>query len=91
MASIENAAASPESLAQWRDSLKSMSRSELLTQQLVQRGAEHALENLQKIGITPENCSAMLAGVQEGLMEIHAAAIARGFGFLDYEAPQEGQ
>uniref|UniRef100_A0A193SD04 Uncharacterized protein n=1 Tax=biofilter metagenome TaxID=1070537 RepID=A0A193SD04_9ZZZZ len=91
MAAIENAATSPETLAEWRASLQSMHRSELLAQQLIQRGAEHALANLQDIGATTENCAAMLSSAREGLIEIHAAAFARGIELIGYDHPGEAK
>ena len=84
MAVIENAATSPAALSQWRASMRGMDRAELMAQQLVQRGAEHALAELQRIGPTPENCTAMLASIREGLIEIHAAATERGILLVDY-------
>lgn len=87
MAVIENAAASPEALAEWRASMRSMDHAELMAQQLVQRGAEHALAELQKVGATPENCAAMLASIREGLIEVHAVATQRGIPLVDYSHP----
>lgn len=86
MATIENAAASPEALANWRASMRDMGHAELMAQQLVQRGAEHALTELQKLGATPENCAAMLASIREGLIEVHAAAFERGIPLVSYDA-----
>jgi len=87
MAVIENAAASPEALAEWRASMRGMDRAELVAQQLVQRGAEHAIAALQRLGPTTENCAAMLASIREALIEVHAAANERGIPLLDYAAP----
>jgi hypothetical protein len=88
MAVVENAAASPEALARWRASMRSMDHAELMAQQLVQRGAEHALAELQKIGATPENCAAMLTRIREALFEVHAVATERGIPLVDYSAPK---
>lgn len=87
MASIENAAASPEALAEWKASMQTMDRADLIAQQLVQRGAEHALASLQQAGVTPENNASMLATVREGLIAIHEVAHARGIQLLDYSEP----
>ncbi|MDP9992031.1 hypothetical protein J2W28_001059 [Variovorax boronicumulans] len=87
MAVIENAAASPEALAKWRASMRNMDRAELLAQQLVQRGAEHALAELQKLGATAAHCAAMLASVREALIEVHTVAAARGIDLVGYSAP----
>jgi hypothetical protein len=87
MAVIENAGASPEALAAWRASMRRMDRAELIAQQLVQRGAEHALAELQKVGATQDNCTAMLASIREALIEVHAAASERGIPLVDYSAP----
>jgi|GEM_PF-2696574 len=87
MAVIENAATSPKALAAWRASMRKMDRAELLGQQLVQRGAEHALAELQRIGVTTKNCADMLASLREGLLEIHAVAAERGIALADYSAP----
>lgn len=87
MAVIENAAASPEALAAWREDMQSMTRSELIAQQLVQRGAEHALATLQTEGVTPENCAAMLATAREALMLTHEVAAARGIQLMGYQDP----
>lgn len=91
MAVIENAAASPGALAKWRAAMRTMDRAELLAQQLVQRGAEHALADLQRIGPTPENCAAMLASLREGLMEIHAVANERGIPLVSYSDEMKDQ
>lgn len=91
MAVIENAAASPAALAAWRESLQSMGRTELMAQQLVQRGAEHALKELQRIGVTPEHCAAMLTSSREGLMLIHKVAAARGIVLVGYQDPDAAQ
>ncbi|WP_428146010.1 hypothetical protein [Delftia acidovorans] len=91
MAVIENAAASPTALAAWRKSLQSMDRSELMAQQLVQRGAEHALQELQRLGVTPEHCAAMLASSREGLMLIHEVAASRGIALMGYQDPDAAQ
>jgi non-ribosomal peptide synthetase component E (peptide arylation enzyme) len=88
MAVIENAATSPAALAAWRKSLRGMDRAELLAQQLVQRGAEHVLTALQQVGVTPENCAAMLTSLREGLIEIHGVAAERGIQLTDYSAPE---
>jgi hypothetical protein len=64
-----------------------MDRAELIAQQLVQRGAEHALAELQRLGVTAENCAAMLISIREGLIEVHAAAAERGIHLLDYSSP----
>lgn len=87
MAVIENAAVSPEVLAEWREAMRAMDRAELTAQQLVQRGAEHALAELQRIGVTRENCIAMLAGIREALIEVHTVAAERGIVLPDYSPP----
>lgn len=87
MASIENAGTSPEVLAAWKARLQKMDGRELLAQQLVQRGAEDALKSLLQIGVTQENCEAMLTSLREGLMAIHEVANARGIQLLGYQAP----
>ena len=83
MAVIENAN-SPEAVALWFAKFKTMDRNELLAQQICQRGAEHALEELQKLGVTPENCQAMLDSLRHALITLHEAATARGIDLLSY-------
>lgn len=87
MAIIENAATRPEALDAWKKAMQSMDRSELIAQQLVQRGAEDALVNLQRLGVTPENCQAMLTSLREGLIAIHEVAHQRGIQLFDYSGP----
>jgi hypothetical protein len=84
MAVIENAS-SPEAVAAWESSLQTMSPGEVLSQQLVQRGAEHALMQLQELGVTPENCRAMLDSLRHGLVVIHEVAHARGIQLVGYD------
>lgn len=84
MAVIENAATSPKALAEWREAMLGMDRGELIAQQLVQRGAEHALAELQRIGVTAENCAAMLTSCREGLIAMHSVAAERGIQLLGY-------
>ncbi|MEJ2803816.1 hypothetical protein WAE61_18175 [Comamonadaceae bacterium PP-2] len=91
MAVIENACASPETLATWKASMQQMDRAELLAQQLVQRGADDALKTLLQIGVTQENCEAMLTSLREGLMAIHEVANARGIQLIGYQAPEESK
>lgn len=91
MAVIENAATSPEVLASWKASMRTMKREELIAQQLVQRGAEHALSSLREAGVTAENCTAMLTSLREGLIAIHEVANERGIQLVDYAAPAEGE
>ena len=86
MAIIENAATSPQALAEWKASMMKMDRSELLAQQLVQRGAEDALATLQRIGVTAEHCADMLSSLREGLFCIHEVAAERGILLAGYSA-----
>lgn len=88
MAVIENAS-SPEAVMEWTGTLKSMSASEMMAQQICQRGAEHALMELQKAGATPERCQAMLDSVRHGLITIHEAATARGIDLLSYSVDEQ--
>lgn len=90
MAVIENAATSPEALASWKASMRAMEPCELLAQQLVQRGAEDALATLQGIGVTAENCAAMLSSLREGLFSIHEVAIERGIVLAGYDSARAG-
>lgn len=83
MAVIENAS-SPEAVAAWEASLRVLTEGELMGQQLCQRGAEHALAELQKIGVTPENCQAMLDSLRHGLIVIHEVAHGRGIELVSY-------
>ena len=83
MAIIENPS-SPEAVAAWFEKFKTMSPAELTAQQVCQRGAEHALMELQKLGVTPENCQAMLDSLRHALITIHDAATARGIALLSY-------
>ena len=89
MAVIENAATSPEAVAAWKASMQTMDRAELMAQQLVQRGAEHALASLQEIGVTPSNCAHMITSLREGLFAIHEVASERGIELVDYKAPDD--
>lgn len=90
MAVLENAATSPETLAAWKASMHTMTPGELMAQQLVQRGAEHALAALQNFGVTAENCASMLTSTRDGLFAIHEVANARGIQLMSYGAPDEG-
>lgn len=89
MAVIENAATSPEAVAEWKASMRTMAREELIAQQLVQRGAEHALASLQEVGVTTENCAAMLTSLREGLFAIHEVAVERGLELVGYGRPND--
>lgn len=89
MAVIENAATSLEAIAAWKASMQTMTRAELMAQQLVQRGAEHALAALQGFGVTAENCASMLSSTREGLFAIHEVANARGIDLVSYRSPGE--
>lgn len=91
MAAIENAATSPEALASWKASMRTMTREEMIAQQLVQRGAEHALASLQAHGVTAANCAGMLTSLREGLIAIHEVANERGIQLMSYGAPTEGE
>jgi len=73
-----------EAWSAWTKEMRGMSSAELIAQQLVQRGAEHALAELMKAGATPERCEAMLASVRNGLHEIHVAAHERGITLVSY-------
>lgn len=84
MAVIENAATSPEAIAEWKAAMQTMDRGELMAQQLVQRGAEHALATLLEIGVTTSNCASMLNSLREGLFAIHEVAQARGIELVSY-------
>ena len=86
MAVIENAA-SPEAFAQWRRDMQAMAVPELIAQQLVQRGAEHALDQLLKIGASDATAKAMLDSVRCGLMTIEEVAHERGVDLVGYQAP----
>lgn len=83
MAVIENLS-SPEAVAEWQAKFAGMSSSELMAQQICQRGAEHALVELQKIGVTPENLQAMLDSLRHGLFTLEEAAQARGVILMSY-------
>ena len=84
MAVIENMAG-PEALAEWRQAMTQMSQGELMAQQMVQRGAEHALSHLISIGATPEAAEQMLASVRSGLLVIHEVAHARHIDLIGYQ------
>lgn len=83
MAVIENLS-SDQAVADWQAKFASMSAAELLAQQVCQRGAEHALVELQKIGVTPENLQAMLDSLRHGLITLEEAAHARGVILMSY-------
>ena len=83
MAIIENAS-SPEAVAAWFAKFGSMDRSEMVAQQICQRGAEHVLMTLQEIGVTPENVQDMLDSLRHALITLHEAATARGIELMDY-------
>jgi hypothetical protein len=86
MAVIENMAG-PAALKKWREAMTLMSREELLAQQLVQRGAEHALQHLVDVGATAEAARDMLASIRSGLVMIHEVAAERHIDLLGYQAP----
>lgn len=86
MAVIENMAGSA-AIATWRDAMAKMDRGELMAQQLVQRGAEHALQHLITLGVTPTNAADMLASVRSGLMVIHEVASERHIDLVGYQQP----
>jgi hypothetical protein len=46
---------------------------------------------LQRIGVTPEHCAAMLTSSREGLMLIHKVAAARGIVLMGYQDPDAAQ
>ncbi len=83
MAVIENAGA-PDAVVRWEAAMRQMTAAELLAQQVCQRGAEHALAELQKLGATPENCQAMLDSLRHALISIHEIANERGIRLLSY-------
>jgi len=83
MAVIENANTS-DAFDNWVSQLKKMDRAEMMAQQLTQRGAEHALMELQKLGVTAQNCADMLDSLRHGLMTIHEVAYARGIELVSY-------
>lgn len=57
-------------LAQKRAALKSADASELVAQEIVQRGAINACETLLQRGVTRQNVQAMLCSLQENLAYI---------------------
>lgn len=85
MAVIENMATA-EAQAEWRVAMETMSHGELMAQQLVQRGAEHALAWLVGEGATPERAASMLASVRSGLVVIHEVAHKRGIDLIGYQS-----
>jgi hypothetical protein len=62
MAHIENA---KMSITEFRTQLANMPKSEILAQQLVQKGAIHALEHLLREGCTEALCRKMLASAKQ--------------------------
>jgi hypothetical protein len=83
MAVIENLS-SDKAVADWQARFAEMSGSELLVQQICQRGAEHSLVELQKIGVTPENLQHMLDSLRHGLFTLEEAAQKRGVLLMSY-------
>lgn len=86
MAIIENIS-SPDAVIAWQDQMRNMQAGELVAQQVCQRGAENALAELQKLGVTEANCQAMLDSLRHALVTMHEIADERGILLLDYEAP----
>lgn len=92
MAIIENAA-TPEAYAAWLAAMEKMTPSELCAQQLVQRGAEHALQTLieTKSDNTLAVATAMLDSIRNGLLAVHEVAHRRHIPLPDYSyTPEEG-
>lgn len=58
--------------------LRGMTGPELIAQHLVQRGALHALETLQQIGISPETVDQMIEGLRLATTQAETIAHARG-------------
>lgn len=85
MAVVENLT-SPEAVAEWQARYASMSPTEMMLQQVCQRGAEHALAELQKVGVTPANLQLMLDSTRHALFTLEEAAHKRGILLLDYSA-----
>lgn len=56
-------------------------------QELVQKGAIHALETLQAIGVTEEHAQAMLTSARELGREITAECKRRGLAIVDTNTP----
>lgn len=54
-----------KTIEQLAQSLRGMVDGELISQEIVQGGALHALEHLKRIGVTPANVDAMLASLQK--------------------------
>ena len=62
-----------------RATLEPMDEPELMAQQIVQRGAMHALETLVEIGCTEQNAQDMLASLRSNMLVIEAVARDKGF------------
>lgn len=85
MAEIINMGSDPVGL---RKSLEEMDRACLIAQQLVQRGAIHAIDALIAAGVTAENAVAMKESLANYLMVIHEVANRKGIILIDYQSPE---
>lgn len=86
MAEIVNLATAPAAFAEL---LRRMTREELLGQQLVQRGALHAVEHLLSIGPNRKNAEAMVSSLFDCLALIEAISRDRGINLIGYEPPDD--
>lgn len=74
MATIENA----QSQEAFVDELANLSDNELLAQEIVQKGAIHALDYLLRAGCTEKNCREMLRSAKSNAEIISEQARQRG-------------
>jgi hypothetical protein len=65
-----------------RTNLMAMEEPELLAQQIVQKGAEHALTTLLGHGCTEQAVQDMLAGLRSNMLVIEAVAREKGYARL---------
>lgn len=73
-----------ESVEDLRAFCEGLDASHLVAQQLVQRGALDALENLLAHGVTEQTVHEMKDSLVAGLMTIQEVALERGITLIDY-------
>lgn len=77
--------------AQVERDMRAMDDATLQAQELVQKGAIHALTELVQMGISPENVNAMLESLEKLGAIVSAECKRRGLAVVDFEAADDNQ
>jgi hypothetical protein len=72
-----------ETLGELRKVLRELDAPGLVAQELVNKGAMHALNRLERIGCTPQNLAAMQASLREAAAVVTQEARRRGLPSVD--------